>query len=445
VQPLALVLTLVVPAAQAADDNASADPRAAKPGKVYQWQAADGLPYEYRVPEDYDPERGANLTLVLHGNGLDHRWTFWNHPTDEFRTDDIVVSPDGTTPLNGSNEFLGERKDAERVHALIAELEEIWKVRETFLYGHSQGSFFVFYYAGEFPEDVDGVCGHASGAWNWTKLSKKGHHQAIGVLHGTDDHIPYGQGWYAARWYRDEGYPLVHLRTLFDWNHRPHWYQAQSVLAWCEGMTSDAPERVAVSLELLANPDLPMGCDWSALWAVANRLAGMKGATEKQKQRGAQVAAAVDALAADHVTAIEKGLGKKGKLGTLSKGEWAGELIRFVEEFDGTPAHAAFVKANKKALEGLRKTATDALTDYHAKKEEDPAEAFAAGCEALEHGFLNYQIPEVVTQCRTWLDSGAVEVKKKERAAFEELAETYTEARKDGFAAFEKSNKKAKL
>ena len=31
------------------------------------------------VPKHYDPEKGANLTLVLHGNGLNHRWTFWNH------------------------------------------------------------------------------------------------------------------------------------------------------------------------------------------------------------------------------------------------------------------------------------------------------------------------------------------------------------------------------
>jgi predicted esterase len=280
-----MLLFAVLLALAAGDDNPALAPADAKPGKVYQWKAADGLPYEFRVPEGYDPKRGANLTLVLHGNGLDHRWTFWNQPADKFRTDDIVVSPDGTSPFQSSNEFLGESKDAARLHALLGELKATWNVRQTFLYGHSQGSFFVFYYAGEYPDDVDGVCGHASGAWNWTKLSKKAHRQAIGVMHGTDDHIPYGQGWYAANWYREEGYPLVHLRTLFDWDHRPHWMQAQSVLAWCEGVTSDDPARVAASLELLADPKLPMGCDWSALWAVADRLAGMAGADDEQKKR----------------------------------------------------------------------------------------------------------------------------------------------------------------
>ena len=86
----------------ALDDNPTVAPADAKPGVVYQWKAADGLPYEYRVPKGYDPEVGASLVLVLHGNGLDHRWTFWNHPKDEFRADDIVVSPDGTTPLQAN-------------------------------------------------------------------------------------------------------------------------------------------------------------------------------------------------------------------------------------------------------------------------------------------------------------------------------------------------------
>ena len=43
----------------------------------------------------------------------------------------------------------------------------------------------------------------------------------------------------------------------------------------------------------------------------------------------------------------------------------------------------------------------------------------------------------VIAQCRTWLKSGAVELKKQERAELEELMTVYEAARKDGFAAFE--------
>ncbi len=442
---IALALLAVLPLV---DDNPEKDPREAKPGKVYQWKAEDGLPYEFHVPKDYDPDEGANLTLVLHGNGLDHRWTFWNHPAGEFRADDVVVSPDGTTLVEhmGTNEFLGNAKDAKRLRALIEELKTIWNVRQTFLYGHSQGSFFVFYYAGLYPEDVDGVCGHASGMWGQTQLAKKGHHQAIGLLHGTDDaNVPYGQSWDTLRAYRDAKYPLANLRTLFDWPHAPHHFQAESVLSWCEGMTSTDPERVAACLEVLAQPKLKMGANWSGLWAVANRLATMEGATDKQKKRGAKVAAAVDELAAGHVAAIEKSLGKKGKLSELSKGPWVGCLIRFLEEFDGVPVHAAFLKEHKKAVEGLWKSSGKAYGDYRKKKDSDPKKAFAAGLELLTTGFVHYRVPQVSKAMEGWAKDKSVKLSKKDREAYEEAAEIFAEGREAGFKEFAKRNEKTKL
>ena len=446
--PLAALVALA-PVPQNSKDNPAKDPREAKPGEVYQWKSGeDELPYEFYVPEGYDPEVGANLTVVLHGNGLDHRWTFWNHPVGEFRPDDILVSPDGTTPKDktptGTAEFLGTRGDVDRLHAFLEEMKSIWNVKRTYLYGHSQGSFFVFYYAGERPEDVDGVCGHASGTWNGTQMSKKGHHVAIGFLHGTDDHVPYGQSHHSTRLYREKKYPLVHMRTLFDWPHRPHWMQAQSVLAWCEGMTSDEPERVAASLETLADPKLPMGANWSALWEVADRLAALEGASAKQKKRARSVADAVDELAAAHAKSISKGLGK-GKLERLSKGTWAGELIRFVEDFHGVPAQVAFLDEHKKAIASLEKTAEKALKDYWKEREKKPDKALAAGLDVLSGGFLSYHGVEVHKRLAGWAKDAGLKLSKKERKELEELLELYLTARTEGFEAFVKRCEKTKL
>ena len=135
------VLALLAPLGSyaRAQDNPTVDPAKAKAGKIQKWEAADGLTFEYYVPKDYDAEVGANLTLVLHGNGLNHRWTFWNHQAGEFRKDDIVVSPDGTGVSGGNPEFLGDRQGADRLHALIEELKSVWNVRQVFLYGHSPG------------------------------------------------------------------------------------------------------------------------------------------------------------------------------------------------------------------------------------------------------------------------------------------------------------------
>lgn len=132
------------------------------------------MPNPLRTVLTYDPEVGTNLTLVLHGNGLDHRWTFWNQPEREFRPDDLVVSPDGTMPHagTGANECPAGASDIARVKALIVELKAVWNVRQVFLYGHSQGAFFVFHSAGAEPELVDGVVGHAGGVDQHGRLAR---------------------------------------------------------------------------------------------------------------------------------------------------------------------------------------------------------------------------------------------------------------------------------
>ena len=128
-----LVLTLLLaPLVRADAEEKEAGPDSK--GEVYTWQGSNGLRYEYYVPKSYDHEQGASLTLILHGSNLDRRWGFANHEAGEFRPDDIVVSPDGTTS-NGGGGFnsLQSRDDLERLHALHQELVSIFNVRATFL------------------------------------------------------------------------------------------------------------------------------------------------------------------------------------------------------------------------------------------------------------------------------------------------------------------------
>ena len=151
------------------------DPKAAFDA-VSEGVSADGLVYAWRAPKHYDAERGVGLTLILHGSNLSHGWGFANHDKATFRPDDLVVVPDGTTSNGkGGFNFLGDAKDVKRLRALLEEVKKAVKVRATYVYGHSQGSFFALYYAGEEPTDVDGVVAHASGVWNFTKLAKAGH------------------------------------------------------------------------------------------------------------------------------------------------------------------------------------------------------------------------------------------------------------------------------
>ena len=171
------------------------EPSERRAGKLARWTSKNGITYHYRLPKKYKKDVGANLTFILHGSNLDHRWGFANHLAKSFRPDDIVISPDGTTS-NGEGGFnsLGRPADAKKFHVFHEEIKKLLNVKSTFLYGHSQGSFFSFYYAGEYPADVQGVVGHASGVWTQTKLGKRGHHQAIVLMHGTQDPVvPYVQ------------------------------------------------------------------------------------------------------------------------------------------------------------------------------------------------------------------------------------------------------------
>ena len=115
-----VVATSSVAALAGGDKHDSKAPSATTKGEVYEWKSANGIPFEYFVPKSYDPKVGANLTLVLHGNGLDYHWTFFNHPAGQFRPDDIVVSLEGPTFFQSTKaqEFDNSRDDCVKVHAM---------------------------------------------------------------------------------------------------------------------------------------------------------------------------------------------------------------------------------------------------------------------------------------------------------------------------------------
>ncbi len=441
-----LLATLIVsrPASATAiadDERESKAPSPKSTGTVYQWKSAAGSPYEYYVPKSYDPKIGANLTAVLHGNGLDYRWTFWNHPPGEFRPDDIVVSLEGTVKLEstGAFEFVAGRESCTAVHAVLEELKALFKVRQTFLYGHSQGSFFVYEFAGEYPKDVDGVVGHAGALWMSSKLAKANHGQAIAFLHGTDDaNVPWGQSVAGRSAYRDAGYPLVHLRTLWGWPHAPNWQQAQNELAWCEAMTSDDPARIADAVATLSDSKANGGIDPAALHAAASRLESFAGATSAQKAAATRAKAAVDKCASAIAAAIDKSLGKE-KLTKAGGAEWLGMATRFLEDFDGVTACSAWCKAHAAELAAMEKVATDGAREFWQQAEKDPAKAMKSGLELLESGWRNAYILDVLKKVEQFAaGDAAAKLPKKEAARATTLIAAWRKGRESGFEAYAK-------
>ena len=436
-----LLLVLFLAPGAAAKGVKEREPGPKAKDKQYEWKAKDGLAYRYFVPKGYDEEKGANLTLIFHGSNLTRMWGFANHKAGAFRPDDIVVSPDGTTP-NGSGgfNFLGKPKDAKRLHAFVEELKRIFTIRDIYLYGHSQGSFFAFYYAGQYPKEVAGVVGHASGVWGQTQQGPKGHHQAIVLMHGTGDPVvPYGQSVGGYRSFLDARYPMVRLRSLENWNHWPAEHNGpvphtSQQLTWCEGMTTSDPERLQACLDLLADLKSKERHDYAALYTVAKRIEGLDDAPEALEKRAKKAAAVVEKLAESHI----KAMGLPDKI-AFEDEPWIVHLVVFLRSFRDVPAREELAEKLEKTLSQQKKTAIKNLRVYYQKRAKKPAAAFAAGVTAIRTGFLHYECMDndFLNQLDAWSKKARdFKIGRKALKDYQETVPAYRKAIEKGYREF---------
>ena len=418
-------------------------PDASAAGKVHEWHSEDGLQYQYYLPKSYNPEAGINLTFVLHGSNLDRRWGFANHKAGSFRSEDLVVCPDGTT-ANGNGGFnsLQSKKDLERLHALHTELKGLFKIRATLIYGHSQGSFFAFLYAGAYPDEVQGVVGQASGVWIGTQMTKKHHHQAIVLMHGTADPVvPYGQSVGGLDAYRKANYPHVRLRSLDGWNHWPSQLETEQQLAWCEAMTTKDSMRLAAAFALL--DDAKGVVDPVALHEVATKVVNTDGVDSGVRKKAVAAIAEVAACADKHAQAIRKSSGKNA--GKLTDKPWIGHLPLFLRHFSGVPACDDLLADWQKILDAHEKAAEKHSRAFWKDRESKPAKAFAAGVQLVEDAFLSRaaENERMLNSLQDWAkDHKQHGLGKADIKAYKASVPVLLEAREDGRKAFDKIGKR---
>ena len=154
---------------------------------------------------------------------------------------------------------------------------------------------------------MNGVVGHASGVWTQTRQGKPGHHQAIVLMHGTRDPVvPYGQSVGGLESFAKAKYPMVRLRSLEGWNHWPAEHNSKTPhtsqqLAWCEGMTTVDPERLAECLGFQCDVPDKAAHDYAAVHFLAQRVLSMKDAPAAANKRAAKAVRIVGELAAAHL------------------------------------------------------------------------------------------------------------------------------------------------
>lgn len=453
-EPLAALALGAALSLQPASATPLDDPPDRAPGEggevsvVYQAKSEGGLRYTWLLPEGYESGVARDVTVILHGTGLDYRWGHWNHPTGVLRPDDIVVSVDGTSPDGEARLFLGNSADAEAFKAFLDELRGLFVVDQVFLYGHSQGGFFAIYFAGEFPDAIDGAVAHASGAWNWSKMGRDVQRVPLAFMHGTRDPVvPYRQSPASRDAYAEKGFELLHLRRLQNYNHWPNAVRANEVLGWCDGMSTEDPEEaLAEALAILRKkrPDqyqYESAVDYAGARDVLRRLVGegprpFKEVDAKTEREAKRWIAAIEEEGKRHVSKLKKSVAKKKDL-RLGEGEWLGHLLAVREDFRGVDAVEAYVK--KLGFDGVfekqEKARAAILEAYYEEK--DSTKQFETIVLELSKGFLfeGYP-PELAERLEKLRGAGdKKDFSKKALAAFEEF-EHWREALEKGYAEY---------
>ncbi len=337
---------------------------------------------------------------MLHGTGGNQGWSFWNYPiiAGKFRPHDIVVSPDGVTPGGGTSfNFVQGKKDGEQIAEIIASFCEAYpEIDRVYLYGHSQGAFFCYWYAGEYPDTLDGIVAHAGNVLSVQHDKKTKQGVGIGILHGRADAVVGVVCAYRTFGiYHDEGYQKLALEIVEGLNEQTgHWplpIQVGQMLDWLDSVTITTAEVGFTVIEALMEAEQPdLSAIVTSLRMTEERVAETKGSKAKTiEARAGKFRRQVERVAKAHAEALEKTAGAVGSKTEFDA--WAShfrEVDRALADWD---AWSEPMKKARKLVAKHDKLVEKALDGLSAKN----AKAFERGLEAWKDGFLARRYDEL--------------------------------------------------
>lgn len=176
-------------------------------GKIEYFGVKSYIPYWIHLPKDYDENKSYTLLIGMHGFG-DKAYTFstlWKYLEDY---DVIFVVPEAPYAFTEGDKasfswepFIGrESKTAAKAFGLLddyitdlaKDIQKKHKIKQTWLFGFSQGAYYGYMLALKNPKDFDGLI--ACGGGLVTEVFKEKDYKSskkikIIISHGTNDNV----------------------------------------------------------------------------------------------------------------------------------------------------------------------------------------------------------------------------------------------------------------
>ncbi|MCB9831527.1 MAG: alpha/beta fold hydrolase [Planctomycetes bacterium] len=387
---LALLLFATAADAQKLGEVEKRRPEARAPrAQVLEWRSKADRPYWYRLPEK--GKESGSLLLMLHGTGVPHGWAFWNYPIGDgsFRPGDVVVAPEGVTPGQGESfNFIQGDKDGDQLVEIIRLFREEFPIERVYVYGHSQGAFFSYWFAGRHPELIDGIVAHAGNL-----LANVSHPQlardkvAITILHGRADAVvPVDCAIASEKALREIGYRKLKLEIVEGLTEQSgHWPLPGPVarlLDWLDQVSVADPAAALEIYEKALALEAPNLDDLTAFAARADALVG--------KHRGAdheELVRRLETARNDHDAALSRLVATLAELDPKAKedGELAALFRLAAEKLAQHDGARKELRALLAAWRGETKEVTKCLDLVSRKRD---AKSLEAAAKVLGRRFL---------------------------------------------------------
>jgi predicted esterase len=347
--------------------------------------------YFLRVPRSYDPKKGVRMIVFLHGSNMSGYSYLATFVSQGWCKDDLLVCPNGERgqgPFGANNFTFGS---APYVADVVRELTAAFKVKRTYLGGHSQGGFVTYSTIMHFPELFQGAFPMAGDCWMqnepnlWQDEPKKMAQQmkiAIAVIHGkADPVVDFSQGEHAYNIFDVMGYPMLRLFAPEKLGHQFALSPVPEALSWLDAMTGSDPGHAVKWAEKWARAK-----NWADAVGAAKNVTSCKKATSKHKSRAKTVISKAEKAAKAPVKAMAKAMN------TEPAQKWLPRWFAFRRHFGRTRAAAGLVRQYCSLREKQRKDGEKIFNRaYGLWRSGDKEKSYAAFEELLRVAPCTYE------------------------------------------------------